>query len=107
MGVEVVAVRWSCWACEATVITGPGSLPSDWFEWPAPPWRADNSPRHCCPDHAAEGRDLHRAQWGRVVGRTVEVSAEEYEAVRVALRGASHRLERLKLSAERASDRKM
>jgi len=107
MSVEVVAVRWSCWACDRTIITAPEQLPMDWFELPAPPWRAEHPPRYCCPDHAADGRKLHLGQWAALSGRTVEVSLEEYERVRRQLQDAAMHLDRLKLSAERASDREM
>jgi len=100
--IETVAVRYSCdWGCEATVVCAPGDLPAGWFEMPAPPWRAHHAPRHVCPDHAGDARRTHRAQWAGVAGRTHKVSAAEYEATKVALRHATHLLERLKLSGER------
>ncbi|HET8862321.1 MAG TPA: hypothetical protein VFM94_03625, partial [Solirubrobacterales bacterium] len=98
MSFEVVAVRWSCWACAATAITAPDRLPDGWFEWPAPPWRAHHEPRHACPDHAADALDLHRRQWAAQRGRTHAVSVEEYEAAKVALRHATFLLDRLKFS---------
>jgi hypothetical protein len=105
--VEVVAVRWFCWACDASVITAPERLPGDWFELPAPPWRAHHRSRFCCPDHAREGRDLHRRQWAKLRGQTVEVSVEEYERVRHELQQAAHQLDRLKLSAQRDGGREV
>lgn len=104
MSVEVVAVRWSCWACEATVITGPDAMPEEWFEWSAPPWRAQHPPRHCCPDHTAEARRISRGQWAGSAGRTHVVSVAEYESVKVRLGQALHDLERLKFSGQRAGD---
>jgi hypothetical protein len=103
--VEVVAVRWSCCHCDRTVIGRPGSLPADWFEWPAPPWRSWDEPSFACPDHASEARRLHAAQWASLNGRQFSVSAEEYERVKQELRQVSALLDRLRNSGERASDR--
>lgn len=100
MSVDVVAVRWSCWACEATVITAPGLLPAEWFEWPPPPWRASHPPRHCCPDHAAYGRRLHRAQWARYESKTYVVAAVDYEVVKARAKQILHELELLKFSGQ-------
>jgi hypothetical protein len=48
---------------------------------------------------------MHEGQWAMVRGRNLEVSAEDYERVRGELRQITFELDRLKLSAERASDR--
>lgn len=105
MAVEVIAVRYACdWGCEATVICRDGDLPPGWFEMPAPPWRSHHRPRHVCPDHALAARGIHRAQWAAQRGRTHVVSVEQYEATKVALRHASHLLERLQFDAQRAGD---
>lgn len=101
MSVEVVAVRWSCFACEMTAITAPHELPDDWFELVAPVWRAADPPRHYCPEHACEGRELDRRRRARYKGRTHVVSVEEYEAVRSAVARASKLLDQLKFSANR------
>jgi hypothetical protein len=90
-----------------TVITAPGALPSDWFEWPPPPWRVQHAPRHCCPEHAADGRDLHGRQWAMFTDRSYEVSVEEFDRVRRELHDAASQLDRLKLSAQRASGQEM
>lgn len=103
MAVEVIAVRYSCdWGCDQTVVCAEGCLAEGWFEVPAPPWRSHHSPRHACPDHAADAGRIHRIQWAGLVDRTHVVSAAEYEEAKVALRHAGHLLERLKLSGERA-----
>lgn len=103
---EVVAVRYSCdLGCEWTAVAPPGKLPTGWFEWPAPPWRAHHRPRYCCPDHAAEGRRLAARQWAVISARQYAVSAADYETAKVALRHASFLLDRLRHSGERDGSR--
>jgi len=104
---EVVAVRWSCFSCDATVIAAPGELPSTWFEKPAPLWRAHHDPSYYCPDHADRGRDLHRRQIARYEKRTHVVSVEEYERTRQAIQRALALLDQLKFSGERAAAGKL
>lgn len=104
---EVVAVRWSCFACEATVVGAPETFPAGWFELEAPVWRSQHAPRHYCVDHAEEGRDLQRRRRARYEGRIHMVSAEEYERVRNAVHTAVKMLDQLKLSGERATDREV
>ncbi|MEX2105931.1 MAG: hypothetical protein WD810_03430 [Solirubrobacterales bacterium] len=107
MAVEVVAVRWHCFVCETTAITAPEELPAKWFELQAPVWRSADRPRHYCPEHATEGLRLDRARRARYAGRTHVVSAEEYEAVKLAVRRAVVLLDRLKFSGERAAGREV
>lgn len=105
MPVEVVAVRYSCdLGCELTAVCAEGELPAGWYEWPAPPWRAHHPARFVCPDHAEEGKRLHRAQWAELEERRYVVTAADYEALRVALRQVVSQLDRLKFSGGRADD---
>jgi hypothetical protein len=104
---EVVAVRWHCFACEATSITRPGALPAGWFELPAPTWRAQHDPQHYCSEHAAEASEIHRRRRAKYTGRVHQVSVEEYELVKASVRHAAQLLDRLKFSGERAADRQL
>jgi len=97
--VEVVAVRWSCFVCEATVITPPDALPRDWLELEPPTWRAWHPPRHYCPDHAAEGRALRKARRAKYPD-WLQVDRDEYERTRAALRHALARLDGLRFTAD-------
>lgn len=107
MSCEVVAVQWSCASCDATAITAPGDPPENWFEMPAPVWRASNPPSHHCPEHAGEAREMHRRRQARFEGRTHVVSVEEFERVRSAIGQAVHLLEQLKFSGDRAAGREI
>lgn len=102
---EIVAVRWSCFTCEATAVTAPGAIPDDWFELPAPVWRAAHPPRHYCPDHGDRGRDLQARRQAKYAAQTLDVSPEEFEAVRSELKRLTLRLDQLRFSAGRATDR--
>lgn len=98
-------MRWSCSACDRTVVGRPGHLPDDWFECPAPPWRAWQESSFACPDHAADVRARHQAQWASIRGRELTVSADDYERVKGELAHALTLLDRLKVSAQGANDR--
>jgi hypothetical protein len=104
---EIVAVRWKCRCCEATAVGAPHALPTGWAEFPPPPWQGDGGPFYACPSHADEQLVLSRRQWDRFDQRTHVVSVAEYESVRVSLREALSRLDRLKLSGERTASRKL
>ncbi len=107
MTVEIVAVRWSCFSCEATAIAAPADLPRGWFEKPAPLWRGQHESRFYCPDHAERGRELHGRQLSAYAGRTHVVSVEEYETLKATVRQAAYLLDRLKFSGQRAADREI
>ena len=107
LSVDVVAVRWSCFTCEATSIGPPDQLPPRWFELAAPPWRAAHPPRHYCGVHAERGRDLQRRRRAKYAASTLDVSPEQFEAVRSELKRVTVRLDQLRFSAGRATDREI
>lgn len=104
MSVEVIAVRWECFSCEATAITAPEELPEHWYEQPPPEWRPADKPRHYCPEHAAKARRIQRGREARFAHRVHEVSVAEYESTKALLALALRRLEQLRYSGQRAGD---
>lgn len=102
--VEVVAVRWPCRRCEATVVGAPGALPSGWVELPPPPWNMQRAPGYGCPECAPVLAERSANQWAQHREQTYVVSGAEHAIAVGRLRSALAALEQLKFSGQRATD---